>query len=184
MGLFGVFVSILWKVIAFCFLYAFICTGVDTVIWFFKCLAVGKYNYYTTKVQHKFEQKVSIPYTRNSDFTNQIIDISSLSIITPKLIARIDVMTGEIETQKAWKHRGIFEKFIHPWNMGMAKSKVTKKKTEKVEKSFLYSQSLINTLNMYYPNWQELNPELIEILQKDKIIAEEIVIFFLRSFRH
>ena len=182
MGL-GFLIGILWKVIVLCFVYAFICEGIEVLIWFIKCLIVDKYNYYTTKFQRKVEHRTVVPYTRSLATACQVIDISSLLEVTPKLVAHIDIMSGKVQTKQVWKKRGISEKFIRPWNQGMAQTTVSKIEKETVDKNFVYVQSLINTLNFNYPNWQEFNPHLWEELQNEKIVAEEVLVPYLHNFQ-
>lgn len=183
MGL-GALIVVLGKIIVLCFAYAFICEGIDVLKWFITCLTVDKYNYYTAKFQRKVEERLVVPYQKNLSSTGETIDISSLIEVTPKLVAKIDVMTGRVQKKEVWKKRGICERFVHPWSQGMAKATTTKAETEIVEKTFVYVQSLVNTLNLCYPNWKELNPELAKVLQNERIVAEEVIISHLCCFRH
>lgn len=175
---------LLIKLIALCFVYVFVCEGIDALKWTINCFLVGLYNYYTTRVQKKFEVRTRIPYQESANSTGELIDISHLITVTPKLIAKIDIKTGRIKTKEVWKKRGILGKFLYPHNQGVTKTTVAIPEKKCIEKSFVYTQSLINTLNLYYINWRELNPKLWTVLSQEEIVAEEVIIPYLCSFHH
>ena len=181
---FGDVVMLMIKLIALCFVYVLVCEGIDALKWTINCFLVGLYNHCTTKVQKKVEVRTAILYHKSSISTGEIIDISNLITITPKLVAKINIMTGRIYTEEVFKKRGILGKLLYPHEQGITKSIVAIPERKYVKKSFVYVQSLVNTLNLHYVNWQELNPELWELLSKEEIVAEEIIIPYLRSFRH
>ncbi len=180
----GALIRCLIKVIVLCFVYVFVCEGIDVIKNFIKCLTVQYYNRCTTAIVKKVEERVVIPYKRSLTSAGETINISYLVEVTPKIVADIDIMTGRIETKEVWKKRGLPEKFIHSWNRGMSKSKIMIPKNERVKKSFIYVQSLVNTLNFSYPNWQDLNPEFIDVLRNERIVAEEVIIMYLKNFKH
>lgn len=181
---FGAIVMLQIKLIVLCFVYVCACEWLDIVKCGINCLLVGVYNYCTTKVQNKVEERTVIPYKRSPISASKLIDISNLIKVTPKLVAKINIMNGRVNTEKVLKSRGIPGRFVYPREQGMTKGMVAIPERKCVQKSFVYTQSLINTLNLHYANWQELNPELWDSLSKEEIVAEEIVIPYLRSFRN
>lgn len=183
---FGDIVMLEIKFIALCAIYIFMSEGIDALKWAINCYLVGLYNRYITRVQKKVEErKITIPYKTSSISAGELIDISSLITVTPKIIAKIDIMTGRIETKEVFmKKRGIPGKLLYPYKSGIDKSVVAIPEKETCQKSFVYTQSLINTLNLHYVNWKELNPELWDALSTEEIVAEEVIIPYLRSFRH
>lgn len=181
---FGDVVMLMVKLIVLCFVYVLACEGIDALKWTINCFLVGRYNYYTTKIQKKVEERTAIPYKRLSTFAGELIDISNLITVTPKLIAKINIMTGRVDTKEVWKKRGIFGKFLYPFEQGVTKTIVAIPEKQCVKKSFVYTKALINTLNLHYMNWQELNPELWRELSQEEIVAAEVIIPYLCSFRH
>lgn len=176
-------IGLLIKIIGLCFIYIFICEGIDAIKWVIKCFTIEKFNHYTTKFQERIEERTIIPYEKKHIQSSAIIDISNIIDVIPKLVINIDIMTGKLQTKEVWRKRGICEKFIHPFNQGMSKSIKANAEKQKVEKRFVYTQALINTLNFNYFSWQELNPDFINTLQNESIVAEEVIIPYLRNFR-
>lgn len=181
---FGDVVMLMVRLIVLCFVYVLVCEGIEALKWTFNCFLVGLYNYCTTKVQRKVEERTAIPYKRSSTITDEVMDISNLIMVTPKLVAKINIMTGKVKTKEVWKKRGMFGKFLYPYDKGVTKTIVAIREKKCVKKSFVYTKALINTLNLHYMNWQELNPELWRELSQEEIVAEEVIAPYLRSFRH
>lgn len=177
-------VMLMIKLIVICFVYVCVCEGIDALKWAINYFLVGVYNYYTTKAQRKVEARTAIPYKRASTTAGEVIDISNLITVTPKVIAKIDIMTGRVTTKQVWKKRGILGKFLRLGTEDVFKAIVAIPEKKVCKKSFIYTQSLVNTLNLHYMNWQELNKELWNMLSREEIVAEETITPYLCSFRH
>lgn len=181
--MFKILIKLVLGLILCCIIVVFIVEGIDFLKRLIKYLTIAKFNYYTTKIQKKVTERKEIPYVYSNMPIGEIVDISSLINTTPKLVAKINVMTGGIRIKNVWKNRGICEKILHPWNQGMKESIHITPEIAIVKKVFIYSDSMINTLNLNYPNWQELNPKLIKLLQTGPIVAEEVLKEYLQHFQ-
>jgi len=181
--MFIILIKLVCGVILCALIWYFIVVGIDVLRRLIIYLTIVKFNYYSTKIQKKVIQRKEVPYIHSSKPIGEIVDISSLLNTTPKLVTKINVMTGDIQTKNVWKNRGISGKILYPWNQGMKKTVEMSPKTAIVKKVFIYSDSMINTLNLNYPNWQELNPKLIKLLQTGPIVAEEVLEECLQHFQ-
>lgn len=180
----GELLVLVFKLVLLCFFFVALQEGIDLIKRLVKYWTIGKYNHYSTKVINKVTERKEVPYVKTNKPIGEVVDISSLIKIIPKLVANINVLTGDIEKRdiNVWKNRGICERLLHPWNRGRKETVEIIPQTVIVKKYFVYTQSLINTLNLHYPNWMKLNPELINVV-KGPIVAEEVIIPYLKHFQ-
>lgn len=144
---------------------------------------------------HFFNEKVTMAVERWSEkrYYNEyhenemvesrdVVDISSILRIIPKLVVKINVFTGEVKIEDVVIKQRLTERILFPRRHSSIRRDVTLKKKE-VEKEYVYCQALINSLNLRYFNWQMNNPELIRILEAEEIADRELLRRLLENFR-
>ena len=178
---FGDCIVFLLKIIVLCFIYAFVIEGIDTTVSFIKCLTRAWLNKKTSKVIKKFSEKKVIPYKKADKPSGEVIDISSLLLRTPKIVAKINVLTGDIVYKNVFKNRGLPVAFLFPDSKGKKESLEITTEEQEVVKNFIYCESIVNTLNLYYFGWKEFNPDLNTVLEQI-IVPEEVLLPYLKSF--
>lgn len=138
----------------------------------------------TRAVKRWCEKRYTNTYKEDTmvEYKGDIIDISSILNIAPKLSIKINIFTGKVDVTSVVIRQRLREKFIIPRNPDSKREdKVLVKK--EVKKDYIYCQALINSLNIRYANWQKNNPELIVILEKEEIAERELLEGLLKKFR-
>lgn len=142
------------------------------------------FNYKTTVAFERWcERKRKDTYHENSMLEKgDTIDISSLLSVTPKLVIKINIYTGAVRIEDLVIKPRLTEKILSPKKTYSKRKKLFLERTN-VPKEYVYCQSIINSLNLRYFNWQKNNPELITLLEKEEIVDKELVQIFLENFK-